>query len=125
VHTLERVIAVLRWTATLAAAGIVVAIAVPGATAGHATLAERATPPPAVSVRSAVVVGTDATSSAVHLTLAARAPAGRTVSVRVPGSDRSWPCAATHPGSSALVCPVDGSVSSSATGQSVDVEVLV
>ncbi len=124
-HTLERVNAVLRWTATLAAAGIVVAAALPGATAGHATLAERTAPPPAVSVRSAVVVGTDATSSAVHLTLAAPAPAGRTVSIRVPGSDRSWPCTDAGQGSFALVCPIDGSVSHSATSQTVDVEVLV
>jgi hypothetical protein len=125
VPTLERVIAVLRWTATLAAVGIAVAIALPGATAGHATLAERAEAPPAVSVRSAVVVGTDATSSAVHLTLAAPAPAGRTVSVRLPGSDRSWPCAAAGPRSYALVCPLGGSVPPSATSQPVDVEVLV
>jgi hypothetical protein len=125
VHTLDRVIAVLRWTATLAAIGIAVAISLPGATAGHATLAERAAAPPAVSVRSVVVVGTDATSSAVHLTLAAPAPAGRTVSVRVPGSDRAWPCAGAGQGSFALVCPIDGSVSHSAAGQPVDVEVLV
>ena len=124
-HTLERVIAVLRWTATLAAIGIAVAIALPGATAGHATLVERAETPPAVQVQSATVVGTDATSSAVRLTLAAPAPAGRTVSVRVPGSDRSWPCAGAGQGSLALVCPIDGPVSHSAAGQPLDVEVLV
>ena len=124
-HTLERVIAVLRWTATLAAAGIAVAIALPGATAGHATLAELAAPLPAVSVRSAVVVGSEATSSAVQLTLAAPAPAGRTVSVRLSGSDRAWPCVAVGARSVALVCPLGPSVSPSATGQPVDVEVLV
>ena len=124
-HTLERVIAVLRWTATLAAAGIAVAIALPGATAGHATLAERADPPPAVSVRSAVVVGSGATSSAVQLTLAAPAPAGRTVSVRLPGSDRAWRCVPAGPRSFALVCPLGPSVSLAETGQPVDVEVLV
>jgi hypothetical protein len=125
VHTFERVIAALRWTATLAAVGIAVAIALPGATAGHATLAERTAAPPAVSVRSAVVVGTDATSSVVHLTLAAPAPAGRTVAVRLPGSDHSWPCAVSGAQSVALICPIDGSVSPSADGQPVDVEVLV
>jgi hypothetical protein len=78
-----------------------------------------------VQVRSAVVVGTDATSSAVHLTLAAPAPAGRTVSVRLPGSDRSWPCAVVDRRSFALVCPVVGAVSASAADQSVDVEVRV
>ena len=124
-HTLERVIALLRWTAALAAAGIAVAIALPGATAGHATLAERAAALPAVSVRSAVVVGTDAKSSAVHLTLTAPAPAGRTVSVRLPGSDRTWPCVLAGSRSFALVCPLGPAVSPSATGQPVDVEVLV
>ena len=124
-QTLERVIAVLRWTAALAAAGIAVAIALPGPTVGHATLVERAPTPPAVQVRSAVVVGTDARSSAVHLTLAAPAPAGRTVSVRVAGSAYAWPCAAADPRSFALVCPVGESVSASAAGRPVDVEVLV
>jgi hypothetical protein len=125
VHTLERVIAVLRWTAALAAVGIAVAIALPGPAVGHATLAERASSPPAVQVRSAVVVGTDATSSSVHLTLAAPAPAGRTVSVRVPGSNRAWPCTAADPRNFALVCPLGGAMAESATGQPVDVEVLV